>query len=108
MLQSEFLIGVCQFIIKYTDNIKTLSKISLYLICWKKLHTINSVKALNEKVFWSAEHVIPKKIELLSNKSKTCKTKFYKWPACSILSATYVCANCIKYGNQKSSRLKKW
>ena len=62
----------------------------------------------NEKVFQSAaQHVIPKKFDLLSNTSKMCETKFYRCPACLILSTTYFCTNCTKYENQKSSQLKK-
>ena len=72
-----------------------LKEITQYQIC-KGIH--------NEKVFQSAEqHVIPKKFDLLSNISKKCETKFYRCPACLILSATYFCTNCTKYENQKSS-----
>ena len=76
-----------------------LKEIEQYKIC-KGIH--------NEKIFQSAEqHVVPKKSDLLSNTSKTRKTKFYRCPSCLILSATYLCANNIKYKNPKSSQLKK-
>ena len=90
---------------KYEKSVKNitlsnlLKEIAQYQIC-KGIH--------NEKVFQSAEqHVVPKKFDLLSNTSKTCETKFYRCPACLVLSATYFCTNFIKYENQKSSQLKK-
>ena len=61
---------------KYKKSVKNipltnlLKEITHYQIC-KVIH--------NEKLFQSAEqHVIPKRFDLLSNKSKTRETKFYR------------------------------
>ena len=78
---------------KYKKSVKNipltnlLKEITHYQIC-KVIH--------NEKLFQSAEqHVIPKRFDLLSNKSKTCETKFYRCHAWLIIR------------NQKFSQLQK-
>ena len=53
ILQSEFLLGVLKLIMKYTKDTKNLSKISLCIICWKKLHSIKSVKGYTMKKYFS-------------------------------------------------------